>query len=617
MFELEHISTMGSGHIKDFSFSQALGSTCVLLSQTVEFLDEIEAVLRREKPLTAGSIRFCGQQISEKDFKQFQYITKEVSLYPDQTVMENVFEDWSFGRIRRKRSDDVFRRIVEEVGYSIDPKAKVRTLSREEQKITEILRCYHNKPKLLVIRELAGYISFESFVTFLRVLKVLNQAGTTVLYLTNQWEEAMKLSCDITVAINGKIYGTYSSQEVRMDPGLLFYLSLGAKNLLDREKTRDDELSVLQNLNQNIQNISSINGIQDIMCLFAQYLANELKADSVVIYMVDGPHNQVVDFVTKNRGTTNATDTIERLKPDAIVELLGRNTLSFFSDKDTMFRSLFSEPPTFTAVLCYPFIINKEVTLFLQINYSDNYAYTKRDSTIVKWVSQEMAVYIENSLLMGSSVLLRESHHRIKNNLQIIISLLEMEKESFSGHFPDTNTQSDVDVAFEGAINRIKCIAGIHDLLAKGAHNHAVCDMSVIVRSVCEFYKENAQITIQADTVLVPYAKAVSIALFINEMVCNSIKHNMGTVDILIKISKNTERHQTEIVCRDNGRGFAAENTPTQAGMRKGIGELIIDSIVLYELGGAIRKYNQSGAVTEVDIPDKALLPVDKREVTA
>ena len=53
----------------------------------------------------------------------------------------------------------------------------------------------------------------------------------------------------------------------------------------------------------------------------------------------------------------------------------------------------------------------------LQINYTGSYRCTPRDGMILKWIAQEMGIGIENAQLMGNAVLLRESHHRIKNNL--------------------------------------------------------------------------------------------------------------------------------------------------------------------------------------------------------
>ena len=70
----------------------------------------------------------------------------------------------------------------------------------------------------------------------------------------------------------------------------------------------------------------------------------------------------------------------------------------------------------------------------------------------------EAAMALENSMFMSKTNLIREAHHRIKNNLQSIISLLVLESSN--------NENSEIDAILETTVSRIKAIAAVHELLS-------------------------------------------------------------------------------------------------------------------------------------------------------
>lgn len=277
----------------------------------------------------------------------------------------------------------------------------------------------------------------------------------------------------------------------------------------------------------------------------------------------------------------------------------------------------FERTPPYTTVLCYPVRISGELALVLQINCTGSYRCTPRDGMILKWIAQEMGISIENAQLMGNAVLLRESHHRIKNNLQVVVNLLEPEKELLPANVGDPAARTGMEQSFDGAIQRIKCIAGVHDLLTMRKFG-STCEIGEIAGTVCEFYQNCAQTTLEAEPVRVPYAKAVSVALVINELVSNSIKHNQRLgrpLAVSIRVTQDDAAGQIVILYRDNGRGFPAQHPGAEA--HSGAGSWILSSVVVYEFRGTMKQRNDGGTVVELRIPKKALLPLEKRRVAS
>lgn len=169
---------------------------------------------------------------------------------------------------------------------------------------------------------------------------------------------------------------------------------------------------------------------------------------------------------------------------------------------------------------------------------------------------KQMEKEIKESL-KEKEILLQEIHHRVKNNMQVIISLLNMEKQYCSE--AETRRLNDT-------INRIRLFGEIHRKLYQQE------DMSRI--DFFEHLKENLQELIVAYNInekdihleldiTHPYldlGQAISCGLLMNELITNSLKHafdDKGT--IYISIEHNADGDLEKIVYDDSGKGMTTE----------------------------------------------------------
>lgn len=159
---------------------------------------------------------------------------------------------------------------------------------------------------------------------------------------------------------------------------------------------------------------------------------------------------------------------------------------------------------------------------------------------------------IRNSL-QEKEILLTEVHHRVKNNLQIISSLLHLQ----SNFYDDPKILS----ALQVTQNRIKSIALTHEKLYQ-SKDFARIDLSSYIkelasnlfRSLDSFH---VQLSIKMDCLYVSMNTAIYCGLIINELVTNSLKHafpkgNKGK----IKIEFEKNRHEYILTHSDNGVGL-------------------------------------------------------------
>jgi two-component sensor histidine kinase len=162
--------------------------------------------------------------------------------------------------------------------------------------------------------------------------------------------------------------------------------------------------------------------------------------------------------------------------------------------------------------------------------------------------------------LKEKEVLLQEIHHRVKNNLQVVSSLLNLQ----SGYVQDESAQQ----MFQESQNRILSMALIHERLYQ-SQDLARIDLSEYLQTLSaeliHSYRANAapiKLKIDAEDVLLNIKKAVPCGLIVNELVSNALKHafpahqqNGKEPEVRIQLSADPQDRVTLIVS-DNGVGF-------------------------------------------------------------
>jgi two-component sensor histidine kinase len=175
---------------------------------------------------------------------------------------------------------------------------------------------------------------------------------------------------------------------------------------------------------------------------------------------------------------------------------------------------------------------------------------------------------IKNSL-KEKEVLLKEIHHRVKNNLQVISSLLHLQSQSIEN-------ESTLEI-FKESQNRVRSMALIHEKLYR-SQDLAQIDFAQYIRNLTAYlirsYKRDfspVALKINAHGVLLGIDTAVPCGLIINELVSNALKHAFpansdlssgrkegSENEICIGLSINEEQ-QVNLVVSDNGVGFPEE----------------------------------------------------------
>jgi len=237
------------------------------------------------------------------------------------------------------------------------------------------------------------------------------------------------------------------------------------------------------------------------------------------------------------------------------------------------------------------------VGVFLYKNYQQKLI-NRRLSKMVKERTQELVASntaLNRSLEVSEkqkeniAFLMRELNHRVKNNLQIITSLIDIQDIGIE----DEDAKEKLRILQA----RIFTVSRVHDILNTGKEQSFVrMDefISELVQELIEFSGEKLELQMNLDPVLFGVEKLTYLGLIINELITNSVKHafpeNPSHKKIYIEMKENDDTYN--FLYRDNGKGFDLESIadPDKMGLN------LIKSLAK-ELKATPEFKNENGAV--------------------
>lgn len=573
----------------------------VVLCTSISALDELVHIMYGTALYKSGDFKVDGKNAIGLRKKEIQYITMDTYLFPGFTVMDNIFMASSqYGFMTRKTIQKRFESLMKDADCSI-PNVRVENLTAEQKKMIEVLRCYEEHPQLLIVHELAGSLSYRNLMWANALFTKLKNSGTTVLYMTSKWEDMLKIGDKVSVLRSGKNLGTFKKEEVLSTPQKTYYLMLGGQTMasLFEPMGEDENHDFVNTIVSGVKLLSQDSDSENVLKFFMRQVSKSLKAVNSIVYFSDR-NSSKVRFIS---GIDFHGDELPLIKPDIVKQISSTEELFYTNYLDVHLGDLLDDrkkTQLIHTMICIPVRFGDNYLGLLQVYFDDDYAYTQTDKDYLMAIANELAFAIESFRLKGKSVLIQESHHRIKNNLQMIISLMELQKYRLllAG---DTVSSKQVSNAWETVVKQVKSIASIHDTLSREEETDSIIGVDVIIRTIKEFYANDADIETDIVRCIIPHNRATSLALLVNELISNGVKHaDKKEGKLMICMSLKREGDSYSLVYEDNGAGFPDGFEPWKS---NGIGMTIMQSIVVQEFEGSFLCRNHGGARIEIMIP--------------
>ncbi|OHD19585.1 MAG: hypothetical protein A2087_09930 [Spirochaetes bacterium GWD1_61_31] len=201
--------------------------------------------------------------------------------------------------------------------------------------------------------------------------------------------------------------------------------------------------------------------------------------------------------------------------------------------------------------------------------------------------------------LHEKEILLKEVHHRVKNNLNIVASLLSLQ----SGH---TNSREDAITAFANSRDQIMSMALVHEELYQSSDYSNVNMPSYIARiktNLVQLYHSDKPISIETDIhdIKLDVNTAIPCSLILNEMITNSFKYAFqDRPDGTIRISlKHLDSALVRLDYTDNGRGLPPDFDIAQSAS---LGLTLIQ-LLSGQIDGRLHIDNEDGLHYQLDFP--------------
>jgi simple sugar transport system ATP-binding protein/ribose transport system ATP-binding protein len=142
-------------------------------------------------------------------------IEQEISLVPDQSVMENVFlgrEPRHFGVIARRALRARFRELRDRTGFDIPADARVASLALVDRQSVEIMRALGRDARVIVMDEPTAALTRTEAEKLFSVARRLRDAGTAVIYISHFLDEVLALADRVTVLRDGRCVRTTTAE---------------------------------------------------------------------------------------------------------------------------------------------------------------------------------------------------------------------------------------------------------------------------------------------------------------------------------------------------------------------------------------------------------------------
>jgi len=207
------------------------------------------------------------------------------------------------------------------------------------------------------------------------------------------------------------------------------------------------------------------------------------------------------------------------------------------------------------------------------------------------------------------SAMMQEIHHRVKNNLQTIASLLRLQARRAA--------TPEISEALRLSINRIRSVAVVHEFLSHEQSSviniHEVCYriLTEVTQGILDPEKD-ITLALEGRNYYLPTQQATSCALIVNELLQNAVDHgyahrDRGTIQVRIRESSDS----VLIEIRDDGEGL-----PSTFDLRghSSLGLRIVQTLVRDDLKGQFELLNGQGVTAVVAFPRWQLRDAPRRE---
>lgn len=392
----------------------------------------------------------------------------------------------------------------------------------------------------------------------------------------------------------------YTLNQVRLLSGIANQVA-GAIDKTRRARLLEKTADQLHTLSEVSQAITSNVYLNDILELFVKMTARTMNYKVCTVLLLDQEKNELVIKATQSDDPayTNKPNLKvgESLAGRAVMDGKVVTVLDVKKHPRYKFPDI-AERAGLCSLAAIPLMFQGKAIGILNCYTDKPHTFTKEEITILQALGAQAAFAVEHAKLMVKSAVIQEMHHRVKNNLQQIASLVRLQM-----HF---SKDGSVEETMNDTLNRILAIAAVHELLSREDLD------SVSVKKVAEQILtatkqsvvapgKSLYTLVEGPDIRLPLNQATSLALVINELVQNAVEHGFATIDegrIWVKLEETDSEIALYIL--NDGQPLPEGFDPAKT---SSLGLRIVMDLVRGGLGGTFVMENKDGILATVRFP--------------
>lgn len=178
-------------------------------------------------PIDGGEIYYKGERVRFKTpndalRRGISMIHQEISLVQTMSAAENIWMGRTraftrMGLIRHRRLLQDTRKLMEELGISVDPTAMVESLSVANMQLIELVRAVSYQSDIIIMDEPTSALTDTEIALLYRIVRELAAKGTSIIFISHKLEEIYEICDRITIMRDGKFIDCRDTSDISSD----------------------------------------------------------------------------------------------------------------------------------------------------------------------------------------------------------------------------------------------------------------------------------------------------------------------------------------------------------------------------------------------------------------
>lgn len=284
-------------------------------------------------------------------------------------------------------------------------------------------------------------------------------------------------------------------------------------------------LNKLDALSEVARSLTESPYLEEVLQLLVNLTAKRFNYRVVTVRLLDAERGELILRATQATNKAYQRKRAIKLGESIAGKAILQRQPVFIDDvqhEDDYIGHDLAEEQGLRSMICVPLIVQGRPVGVMSCYTGEIRQFGEDEIAILETLAKQAAVSIEHTRLQVRNTLMQEMHHRVKNNLQQVASLLRLQIRQ--SHYKS------MEEALEDSLSRIQAIAAVHELLSRDDLDH------VSLKHIAETLGHHQQqsfimpgkairFSVRGDDVHLNTNQATQVALILNEMIQNAVEH--------------------------------------------------------------------------------------------